>query len=168
MGLPAIRSLRLIHCLNQIALPNIIPAKAAVSPSKTLAPRLTAALDISPFSNNWIVATLNVENVVYDARKPTVRNILISAGQAGCDESKPTSKPRRNVPLIFAIKVPTRDESICVTITWSTACRATAPSAPPRPINSTYDTLHLKRLTDSDQFLPQSTPHMRDFDGSIA
>lgn len=49
---------------DHIALPSTIPAAAAASPSTTLAPRLTAALEISPFSNCWIVATLNVEKVV--------------------------------------------------------------------------------------------------------
>ena len=47
-----------------IVLPSIIPITAAVSPSRTLPPRLTAAMDKSPLSNNWIVATLRVENVV--------------------------------------------------------------------------------------------------------
>ena len=47
-----------------IVLPSIIPITAAISPSRTLPPRLTAAMDKSPLSNNWIVATLRVENVV--------------------------------------------------------------------------------------------------------
>ena len=86
------------------------------------------------------MATLNVENVVYEARKPTVKKILISVGQAGCDEKRPTNKPSTNVPLMFAMKVPREDDPRYVKATWLTACLATAPSPPPRPINKIFNT----------------------------
>ena len=47
-----------------IVRPSIIPVTAAVSPRRTLPPRLTAAMEKSPLSSDWIVATLRVENVV--------------------------------------------------------------------------------------------------------
>ena len=94
--------------------------KAAVMPKATLAPRLIAAVDISPFCSSCIVAILRVENVVYDPKKPTAMNTLVSSGQSGFEANNPNNKPRRKEPLTFAMKVPIRDEPIWVKTTWST------------------------------------------------
>ena len=96
--------------LSQIALPTTIPRKAASSPVTILPKTFTSAIGRSPFCIDSTVATVKVENVVYDPKKPTAMKIRVSEDQSLLTEKSPVNKPRMKDPLVFAINVPINEE----------------------------------------------------------
>tara|TARA_B100001750_G_C15424009_1_gene554489 strand:- start:392 stop:571 length:180 start_codon:yes stop_codon:yes gene_type:complete len=57
-----------------------------------------------------MVATLRVENVVYDPRNPTDKNNLGPSGQILFADVMPNNRPKTKEPDIFTINVPAKEE----------------------------------------------------------
>ena len=70
-----------------------------------LADILINAFINSPFSIIYIVETVNVEKVVYDANIPIDKNSLISGGHSGFIDIYAIMKPNMNEPVELAINV---------------------------------------------------------------